>query len=132
MEGRAGRSGLVGAGRRRAAYRREQWRAAMRWRRAVEAALGGVGLTFTQWLLLDATRELIAETGDAVNQNEIARRVELDRSTVCPVMRALEQMQLVDRGGDLTGRAWRIFLTARGRSLCELAAQVVEGVDTGD
>ncbi|MET0792344.1 MAG: MarR family transcriptional regulator [Polyangiaceae bacterium] len=93
------------------------WFAAMRWRRAVEAVTARCGLTFTQWLVLDAIRELHQETGDASIQNEIAVRVELDRSTVSQVMRALESKGLVDRGIDFIGTAWRTLLTERAVTL---------------
>ncbi len=83
--------------------RKARWFAAMRWRRQVEALLAGVGVTFTQWLVLDALRELIAAMEDAVSQNDVARRLELDRVTVSEVMRALERKQLVSRGIDITG-----------------------------
>src|SRR4051812_31579185 len=86
------------------------WLAAMRWRRAVERVTSEVGLTFTQWLVLDSIRELFEETGDASVQNEIAARTELDRSTISQVLRALESKGLVDRGIDLVGTAWRTLL----------------------
>ena len=94
-----------------------RWFAAMRWRRAVEEVTLQVGLTFTQWLVLDAIRELYAETGDASIQNEISVRVELDRSTVSQVMQKLERKGLVDRGIDIIGTAWRTLLTERAKSL---------------
>ena len=107
-----------------------RWRMAMRWRGRVEAALGGSELTFTQWLVLDALRELIGETGDAVNQNEVAARVALSRATVSFVMHALEKKGLVDRSPDLTGRAWRIILTARAkRLLCDVTADIEAASD---
>ena len=105
-----------------------QWLAAMRWRRGVEQALAAVGLTFTQWQILDAIRRLIAETEDAVNQNEIAAEVELDRSTVSQVMRTLEQKQLVDRGPSATGLAWRVFLTRRAIRLLNEHRSKLEAV----
>jgi DNA-binding MarR family transcriptional regulator len=110
---------------------------AMRWRRAVESALregaparalGGVRLTFTQWLVLDALRELIADTDDAVNQREVAERVELDHGTISLVMATLEKKGLVDRGSDLTGRGWRIFVTTRGARLLRDTAAPIEAV----
>jgi DNA-binding MarR family transcriptional regulator len=102
-----------------------QWWRAMRWRAAVESSLAGTGLTFTQWLVLDALRDLIRESDDAVNQSEVAARVALSRANVSFVMRTLERKWLVSRGPDLTGRAWRIFLTDSGEQLlCTVAAQV--------
>jgi len=102
-----------------ASARKTVWFAAMRWRRRVEAALEDVGLTFTQWLVLEAARELIAEADDAVIQNEIAARVELDRSTVAQVMIKLEMKDLVSRDIDMTGRALRIWLTTDATQLLD-------------
>lgn len=85
----------------------------MRWRRRVTAALSEAQLTFTQWLILEATRELIAEREDAVNQNAIAARAELDRSTVAQVMLRLQDRSLVSRDIDITGREMRIWLTEK-------------------
>ncbi len=102
-----------------------QWWRAMRWRAAVESRLAGTGLTFTQWLVLDALRDLIRESDDAVNQSEVAARVALSRANVSFVMGALERKWLVSRGPDLTGRAWRIFLTDSGEQLlCAVTARV--------
>jgi DNA-binding MarR family transcriptional regulator len=105
------------SGRRATEARKAEWFLAMRWRRRVEAALADAGLTFTQWLVLEGARQLIAESGDAVNQNEIAARVELDRSTISQVMITLQEKSLVDRGVDSTGRALRIFLTPQATRL---------------
>ena len=77
VEGRATGSGKL------------QWREAQRWRRRVDGALAGSGLTFRQWLVLDAIRSLVEETGDAVNQNpnslppRTAKRRSGDGKSVC-------------------------------------------------
>ena len=104
-----------------------RWLAAMCWRRKVELALAGSGLTFTQWLILAALHELIESTEDAVSQNDVCARLELDRGTVSLVMRTLEQKGLVDRGPDMTCRAWRIFLTSRAEILLRDRAEGIEG-----
>ncbi|HET7542728.1 MAG TPA: hypothetical protein VFK05_22810 [Polyangiaceae bacterium] len=101
------------AGDRAIAARKSEWFSAMRWRRRVTAALSEAQLTFTQWLILEATRELIAEREDAVNQNAIAARAELDRSTVAQVMLRLQDRSLVSRDIDITGREMRIWLTEK-------------------
>jgi DNA-binding MarR family transcriptional regulator len=94
---------------------RVAWLSAMRWRRAVEGELSEIGLTFTQWLVLEATHELSEESGEAVNQSEVARRLELDRMTVSQVMRTLERQGLVDRGPAMAPPALRIWATDAGR-----------------
>jgi DNA-binding MarR family transcriptional regulator len=90
------------------------WRAAVRWRREVERALGEVGLTLIQWLVLDAAAALVREQGDAVSQSEIGRRVEVDRATLSELMMRLAQRGLVDRDIDATGASYRIYLTDSG------------------
>jgi DNA-binding MarR family transcriptional regulator len=107
------------------------WLAAMRWRRAVERVTRQAGLTFTQWLVLDAIRELFEETGDASIQNEISVRSELDRSTISLVMRTLERKELVDRGIDIVGTAWRTFLTRGAISMLEELRPKISAASVG-
>jgi len=113
-----------------ASTRRAEWFTAMRWRRRIEAVFSEVGLTFTQWLILEAARELIAERGDAVNQNEIAARVELDRSTVCQVMFRLQDKSLVSRDIDITGREMRIWLTSEAMQILDDYRERIDAVST--
>jgi DNA-binding MarR family transcriptional regulator len=105
---------------------REQYFAAWRWRRAVERELKDLGLTLTQWLVLDAADELIREVEDAVNQRAIAERAELDAMTVSQVMKTLEEKELVSREPDRSGRAYRVYLTKKGEKLLQAAAPRVE------
>ena len=91
--------------------RKAEWLEAMRWRRRVESICALSRLTFAQWLLLHSTERLIEETKDAVIQVQIAARIELDQTTVSQLVRRLEARRLVDRGGDITGKAWRVVLT---------------------
>jgi DNA-binding MarR family transcriptional regulator len=105
---------------------REQYFAAWRWRRAVERQLRGLGLTFTQWLVLEATDELVRDGGDAVNQRAIAEGAELDAMTVSQVMKTLEEKALVTRQPDVTGRAYRVFLTKKGEKLLQATVACVE------
>jgi len=96
--------------------RKAQWLAAMRWRRRASRACKSVGLTFTQWLFLDALRELYEETHEAATQSEIAARVELDRATATQVMRALEDKGLVDREGGWK-RTWLVFPSEKAEAV---------------
>jgi DNA-binding MarR family transcriptional regulator len=91
------------------------WLAAMRWRRAVDLELGSIDLTFTQWLVLDAADELVRETEDAVSQNAIAARTELDKMTISVVVRTLEKRGWVDRAPAVGRPALRVLLTAQGK-----------------
>jgi DNA-binding MarR family transcriptional regulator len=93
------------------------WRAAMHWRRVVEAELAGLDLTLAQWLVLQALSELVATQGDAVSQAKVAAHLEMDRVTVSQIMRLLDRRGLVSRGPDLTGPALRIWVTAAGGRL---------------
>jgi DNA-binding MarR family transcriptional regulator len=97
--------------------RKAEWLEAMRWRRRVESTCAVSGLSFAQWLLLHSAQRLIEETEDAVIQAQIAARVELDQTTVSQMVRRLEGRGLVSRGGDMTGKAWRVYLTDAARRL---------------
>jgi DNA-binding MarR family transcriptional regulator len=81
-----------------------------------------------EWLVLQATRELIWKTGDAVNQNDVAMSVGLDRTTVSKVMKALDREGLVSRGPDLSARGYRIWLHKKGEHWARLGSTLVEAV----
>jgi MarR family transcriptional regulator, organic hydroperoxide resistance regulator len=103
------------------------WRAAMRWQRAIDAALRPLELTHTQYLVLAGAASAIREQGDAVAQRAIAESAELDRATISVLVRKLEDRGLLDRGPHATdGRRWRVILTQRGRRLLEKATALVE------
>jgi DNA-binding MarR family transcriptional regulator len=91
------------------------WFRAMRWRREVDRELAASGLTFTQWMILEAADDLIREKKESVNQNAIAAHIELDKMTVSQVMRTLTDRGLTDRGPAEGRPAYRILLTARGQ-----------------
>jgi DNA-binding MarR family transcriptional regulator len=95
----------------------ERWRAAQRWRRRAGAELASMGLTLTQWLVLESAEALVRASGDAVSQKEVSVRVELDEMTVSQVMQVLDAKGLVDRGLSSAGPAYRIFVTSRGKTL---------------
>ena len=111
--------------RRETQARKAEWLAAMRWRRRVSAALRDAGLTFTQWLVLSATQEVIESSGHAVSHKQVGARVELDAATICQVMRALQEKDLLSYDVDMTGKAWQVFLNQNGqRLLREQSARV--------
>jgi DNA-binding MarR family transcriptional regulator len=94
------------------------WRKAMRWQRAVDASLGPIGLTHTQYLVLATARRLVDAAKDAVRQRAIAEAAGLDEATTSNVARSLTARGLLDRGptvGDK--RAWRVLPTQNGRRL---------------
>ncbi len=107
--------------------RKAEWLSAMRWRRRVESVCAASRLSFAQWLLLHSAQRLIEETEDAVIQAQIAARVELDQTTASQIVRRLEGRQLVSRGGDMTGKAWRVYLTDEARRLLRDLDDPIEG-----
>jgi DNA-binding MarR family transcriptional regulator len=98
----------------------------MAWRRQAEKELAGIELTLSQWIVLDAARTLVQSTEDAVSQNDVALHTEIDRMTVSQVMRNLEKANLVDRGPDADGRAYRIYVTEKGERAAKLGAARIE------
>ncbi|HET9930860.1 MAG TPA: MarR family transcriptional regulator [Polyangiaceae bacterium] len=122
------RTHLRGASSRPVGDARSAYLAAWRWRREVELALRPLDLTFTQWLVLDATASAISELEDdhAVSQREVAEFCELDPMTVSQVMTTLALRGLVDRGPSATGRSYRIILSASGRRTLQSAASHIK------
>ena len=103
------------------------------WRRRVERELRELGLTFTQWLVLDAidamTRREPGDGDGAVSQNQIARYTELDRGTISLVMKTLSDgASFVDREPEFGGPAYRVILTQRALGILQLAATRLEAV----
>jgi DNA-binding MarR family transcriptional regulator len=105
------------------------WRAAMAWQRALDAALGPLGLTHTQYLVLSAAQECTAEARDAVAQRTIARKAGLDEATMSRIARTLDERKLFDRGGSADGRAWRILLTEEGKRKLRAAAPIARATE---
>lgn len=79
-----------------------------------------------EWLVLDATDYLIRETGDAVSQMQVANYLQLNRMTVSEAMTALSDKGLVDRGGAMSGMAWRIFVTTKAEALLRELEQALK------
>ena len=95
----------------------EAWIRAARFRRALERALRPHGLTFALWRVLHIADRMIRTLGDAVTQNDVARRADLHPSTISYLMGTLARRALVDRAPDYFGTAWRIYLTKDGKAL---------------
>jgi DNA-binding MarR family transcriptional regulator len=60
---------------------------------------------------------MIRTVSEAVTQIDIARRADLDPSTVSYLMAILAERDLIDRAPDRFGTAWRILLTDQGQAL---------------
>jgi len=109
--------------------RMAEWRAAKRWRVRVALALKGAGVTFAEWQVLAAVKELIVEEDpfrDAVNHSQVAAHLCVDRSAVLPLMRALERKRLVSHGPSATGVEWQVLLTSEGAALLEANQVAIE------
>jgi DNA-binding MarR family transcriptional regulator len=104
----------------------ERWQEAARLRKVMDQRLLPLHLTFTRWLVLECTRILIAETGDAVSQTLVARRLDMDGMTMSYVMRRLQDDSCVDRGPDVSGPAYRIILTEYGKWAAEEGRRLLE------
>lgn len=104
----------------------ELWKLAKRWRCRADAELKPLGLTFVHWWILDGTRRLVQDSGDAVSQAAVALHLELDRMTLSHAMRTLSRRGYVDRGADFVGVAYRIWLTSRGIRACRQGGTLVE------
>jgi DNA-binding MarR family transcriptional regulator len=110
----------------------ESWKAATRWRRAVERELRAVDLTLIQWLVLEAAATLIRERRDAVSQIDIGRHVEIDKATLSEVMLRLARRGLVDRDIDATGSSYRIYVTAAGHRALARGRDLIHGLERAD
>jgi len=107
--------------------KKRQWLSALRWRQRMNACLAASGITFTEWLVLDATWSLVNRTGDAVSQNEVARDLELDAMGIWHAMAVLDHRGLVSRGCSMSGKAWRVFVTSKGADLLRSIKPGLEG-----
>lgn len=104
----------------------ENWFEAVRFRRRLEACLSHLDLTLNQWLVLEGTRQVIVEQGDATSQLQVAERVEMNEMTLSRLMRGLDERGLVDRSDSFMSPALRILLTNRGEAvLCRARKAIV-------
>ncbi len=82
-------------------------------------------LNLTQWLVLEATRQIIAEQRDATSQKQVAERLDMDKMTLSQIMRGLALRGLVDRRDSYMSPALRIWVTARGAALLDRARESI-------
>lgn len=105
------------------------WRVTLAWQRRVTAALGPLGLTHVQFVLLAVTWWENTH-GRLPSQVEVAGRAGTDVKMTSEVLRALERLGLLERTVDPTdARARRLRVTDRGAGLAPRAITVVESVD---
>lgn len=85
---------------------------ARRWRRALDSRLAQAGLTDATW----APLMHLHESGDGIQQKELAVRVGLDGSSLVRLLDILCSQGLIERREDAHDRrAKRVFLTPDGR-----------------
>lgn len=106
----------------------QRWLAAMRWQRRVDGALARLDLSFNQWLILDCVASLHRETGDAVSQVQVSRRLGFGKPSVSRLMARLDRRGLTDIAPAWPTKEYRIYLTRTGRELVAQGWLVLEMV----
>ncbi|HEY3480177.1 MAG TPA: MarR family transcriptional regulator [Streptomyces sp.] len=105
------------------------WHTTLRWQRDIAAALGPLGLTHVQFVLLACTWWLNGQ-GRQPNQLALARQAGTDVKMTSQVVRTLESKGLIAREVDPEDtRAKRLRVTASGEELAPRAIAAVESVD---
>ena len=105
------------------------WRVTLRWQRDIAAALGPLGLTHVQFVLLACTYWL-NEQGLDPNQATVAEQAGTDVKMTSQVIRTLEAKGLLTREVDpADSRARRLRVTPEGAELAPRAMAAVEQAD---
>ncbi|MEN9577338.1 MAG: hypothetical protein RJA70_347 [Pseudomonadota bacterium] len=104
-----------------------RWCQTTDWHRAVLSALKPLGLSPTQFYLLEVIERLESRTAEGTKQQTLCDITTLDKSTVSYAVRRLAERQLVDRSGDgLDARAWSVRVTTLGMKDLRRARPLVE------
>ncbi|MEV0523197.1 MarR family transcriptional regulator [Streptomyces sp. NPDC050439] len=104
------------------------WRLSMKWRVAVDRAVGPLGLTHAQYALM-ASLYGMSRSGQQPSQRQLADHTGLEALYVSKLARALEAAGLVARTRDPNDpRAMRLSLTEQGREVTLRAIKVVQGL----
>ncbi|WP_328667446.1 MarR family transcriptional regulator [Streptomyces sp. NBC_00322] len=102
------------------------WRLSMKWRAAVDRAVGPLGLTHAQYSLL-ASLYGMQRSGRRPSQRRLADHTGLEPLYVSKLARALEAAGLVERLPDPSDtRAVQLSLTDQGRDVTRRAIDVVQ------
>lgn len=100
----------------------------MKWRVAVDRAVGPLGLTHAQYALM-ASLYGMSRSGQQPSQRQLADHTGLEALYVSKLARALEAAGLVARTRDPNDpRAMRLSLTEQGREVTLRAIKVVQGL----
>ncbi|MEV6847795.1 MarR family transcriptional regulator [Actinoplanes sp. NPDC051411] len=106
------------------------WHVTLRWQRAVAAALGPLGLTHVQFVLLACTWWLNTHGETDPNQLAVARQAGTDVKMTSQVLARLEARRLIMRTVDPSDtRAKLLRITPAGAALAQQAITVVDAVD---
>ncbi|MFK4145189.1 MarR family winged helix-turn-helix transcriptional regulator [Streptomyces sp. NPDC004065] len=104
------------------------WRLSMKWRVAVDRAVGPLGLTHAQYALM-ASLYGMQRSGLRPSQRRLADHTGLEPLYVSKLARALEAGGLLARTRDPDDpRAMRLSLTGQGRDVARRAIGVVQGL----
>lgn len=97
----------------------------MRWRAAVDAAVGPLGLTHAQYTVLASLRGM-TQSGGYPSQRELADHTGLDPIYISKLARALERAGLIERVPDAQDtRAVRLTVTDEGVNVIDRAIVIV-------
>jgi DNA-binding MarR family transcriptional regulator len=100
----------------------------MKWRAAVDAAVGPLGLTHAQYSVLASLRGL-TRSGHRPSQRELADHTGLDPIYISKLARALERAGLILREPDETdSRAVSLVITEVGTTVIDRAIVIVQEV----
>lgn len=100
---------------------------ARRWRRALDHSLAQTGLTDATW----APLVRLHESGDGIQQKELALRVGLKEPSLVRLLDILEHSRLIERRADAADRrAKLIFVTDAGHAVVTQIRQVLTRVET--
>lgn len=84
-------------------------------RRTFDKRAKSIGVTRPQWRVLTWLQR-----HEGLNQSALAERLEVDAMTLCRMVDRLQAAELVERRADADDRrAWKLFLTAKGRTLTQ-------------
>lgn len=101
------------------------WRLSMKWRVAIDRALGPLGLTHAQYSLLGSLLGM-QRTGLRPSQRALADHTGLEALYVSKLARSLEAAGLVERAADPADtRAVQLSLTAEGLEVADRAVEIV-------
>ncbi len=73
---------------------------------------------------------ILIQKNEGINQNEIARKLNVRAATVAIMLRRMEKAGLIERKQDKKDkRIQRVFLTEKGRKICELLKEQAERIE---